>query len=337
MDSQLEPEIERRIRALCDEIAMAYDVNDNLREELCGHVEDKVLGYLSGEVPVSEDDAFMLAREHFGDRRRLKELLSEVHHEEATGALWRRMAGGFVVMYGIGVAVAALGTAAAYLVEMMTPIVFQNRPWARLMLGIIIMATYSGLVIAVLARQKRRLEGGGTLWLARWPAWSLWAVVSALFLARPAWGMTVGILGVLHASNGVSAPTNDPLAAFALGVALVTVWVVGLSTIWMWWCDSPPRSPKTLRIAASALVVGIFVDSFLQSQFAFTTEPQGPDVYTLLTTEEGHWVWRTLSSGQILGLGVCLLGAVIIALLGWGAYAFALWMGKGRQPQIVER
>lgn len=94
MDNPLTPETQQRICALCGEIAVAHDIDPELREELRGHVEDKILGYLSGEEAVSEADALMLAREHFGDRAQLKAMLSEVHQGESAESLWRRMAGG---------------------------------------------------------------------------------------------------------------------------------------------------------------------------------------------------------------------------------------------------
>ena len=52
MDDPLTPETQQRIRALCGEIAVAHDVDPELREELRGHVEDKILAYLAGEEAV---------------------------------------------------------------------------------------------------------------------------------------------------------------------------------------------------------------------------------------------------------------------------------------------
>jgi len=44
VDSQLAPETLKRIRAFCDEIAVAHDIDPEVREELRSHVEDKMLG-----------------------------------------------------------------------------------------------------------------------------------------------------------------------------------------------------------------------------------------------------------------------------------------------------
>src|SRR5437762_2498695 len=65
-----------KIRSLCDELARHYRLDDTTRDELRGHLEDKLAAYLSGEQRISEEDALLLVRAHFGDAaqvaRRLK-------------------------------------------------------------------------------------------------------------------------------------------------------------------------------------------------------------------------------------------------------------------------
>lgn len=61
----------QRIRALCHELSVRYRLDEQTRDELCGHLEDKLMGYLSGDVRITEEDALLLVRSHFGDAERI--------------------------------------------------------------------------------------------------------------------------------------------------------------------------------------------------------------------------------------------------------------------------
>src|SRR5213078_4380923 len=65
-----------KIRALCSELAKRHGIGDDARDELCAHLEDKLSGYLSGRVTVSEEDALCLVRAHFGDADRIARCLA---------------------------------------------------------------------------------------------------------------------------------------------------------------------------------------------------------------------------------------------------------------------
>lgn len=74
MDRPLSQTMQSKIRALCEEIAQRDELDDDIQDELCGHIEDKMLGYLVGKEAVTEDDALLLAAEHFGDTRNVRNL-----------------------------------------------------------------------------------------------------------------------------------------------------------------------------------------------------------------------------------------------------------------------
>jgi len=80
------------MRALCKKISVAHDLDQEIQDELYGHMEDKLLAYLNGEEPVTEDDALILVREHFGDPAVLKNLLQDVHADNAHVSLAHRLA-----------------------------------------------------------------------------------------------------------------------------------------------------------------------------------------------------------------------------------------------------
>lgn len=79
MAEDLSHETAEKIRALCSRISVANSLDQEIQEELYSHLEEKLLAYLSGKEKITEDDAFILVREHFGDPVILKELLKEVH------------------------------------------------------------------------------------------------------------------------------------------------------------------------------------------------------------------------------------------------------------------
>ena len=100
----LSPELEKEARALCAKITVAHDLDAEIQEELFSHVEDKLLGYLQGEVPVSDADALLLARAHFGDPAAIKGLLGDVHAPEAAMSHWRRLAAAAIATLGCVIA-----------------------------------------------------------------------------------------------------------------------------------------------------------------------------------------------------------------------------------------
>ena len=86
MPEELPPSSIEKIRALCRDLAARHRLDDATRDELCGHLEDKLAGYLSGEVRMSEDDALMLVRAHFGDAERVARVLGRERAKAASGA-----------------------------------------------------------------------------------------------------------------------------------------------------------------------------------------------------------------------------------------------------------
>ncbi len=79
MTENLSKNITDKIRSLCSGITSANNLDKEIHEELCSHLEEKTLAYLSGREKVTEEDAFILVREHFGDPANLKGLLKKVH------------------------------------------------------------------------------------------------------------------------------------------------------------------------------------------------------------------------------------------------------------------
>lgn len=79
MAENISPETAGKIHALCSRISVANSLDQEIQEELFSHLEEKLLAYLSGKEKITEEDAFILVREHFGDPVILKGLLKDVH------------------------------------------------------------------------------------------------------------------------------------------------------------------------------------------------------------------------------------------------------------------
>lgn len=97
----------QRIRSLCHELAAKHGLDEQTRDELCGHLEDKLLGYLGGEVPITEEDALLLVRSHFGDAEQVARRLGRWSRLEAWGGMLARLRVTVAVSAGLLTLVAA--------------------------------------------------------------------------------------------------------------------------------------------------------------------------------------------------------------------------------------
>jgi hypothetical protein len=87
MNRPLSQETQSQIRMLSDLIAQRDQLGDDVQEELRGHIEDKVIAYLDGKIALTEDDALLLAREHFGRTQDL--VVARNHNRENSTAVTR--------------------------------------------------------------------------------------------------------------------------------------------------------------------------------------------------------------------------------------------------------
>jgi len=97
MSITIKGETLEKIRALCSTISVAPHVDKDLRDELFTHLEEKLLGYITGEIKLTEEDAFILVREHFGKMPPVKKLLQRVYVSPACPAVSGRFVGFFAV------------------------------------------------------------------------------------------------------------------------------------------------------------------------------------------------------------------------------------------------
>jgi hypothetical protein len=74
--AEIPEDVAAEIRDTCRKLAKDKGLDDGTRDELCDHLEEKVAGYLCGEVKITQADALLLARGHFGDIPEVAEKLA---------------------------------------------------------------------------------------------------------------------------------------------------------------------------------------------------------------------------------------------------------------------
>jgi hypothetical protein len=257
MPDSVNQETRAKIDELCKKIAIAHDLNPDIQSELSGHMEDKLLGYLSGQESLSEDDAFILVREHFGSPAKIKSLLQNVHYVAADLSLTRRLCAvsavflGFIAIHGF-INTAAWGLAAwirftGLVTDSPTPLLPVGA-----FAGVITLVAGTYVCWRVLANWKRRLDAGEAPWFQRWSAFQITLVLGALA------GLQLAIPGLslkLEATDLVGfypSMQRFSLLVNGLGLATLIICFVVQAGIWLWWSDSTPRRPRTLTITALA-------------------------------------------------------------------------------------
>ena len=238
MADSLNSKAQEQMRALCRKISVAHDLDPEIQEELYGHMEDKLHAYLSGEEPLTEEDAFILVREHFGDPAVLKGLLQDVHAHEVHVSLARRLAAAFVVSIALLIATSALHAlirtcAAAWAPSSFSSAVYFPFPELTLAPGAVV------LMWIVLRRWQRQLDAGRSPWFMRWNPVSLGALITLLLLI---YGLAPSVFVDPGLFNARGAPWRQALPV------LLGVWCcvpVAQCLVWLWWCDRVPRRAMT--------------------------------------------------------------------------------------------
>lgn len=237
-----------RLQALCKTISVAYDLDPEIQKELFGHLEDKALAYLQGEESLSEDDAVVLVREHFGDPGTLKSLLRAVHRRESQNALLRRLGAALTLFLALGTLGKLIHLAADFGVTVLTTV--YNAP-----ISISFSAVYPGILMtgvvttvllwAVLLRWQRRLDSGKPVWFMLWRASSIRLLLLLLVLAHqltPSVSFEPTLLAKAHPAG-----FTQVLAIVFLGLSLLLFLAKMLA--WLWWCDRPPRTLGRVSLA----------------------------------------------------------------------------------------
>jgi hypothetical protein len=87
MVNKLNDSIIQKLRDVADNIAISQRLNDDAKEELYSHLEDKALEYANDNEKLSEADILLLVREHFGNPENMSQILGETKAHKKPGIL----------------------------------------------------------------------------------------------------------------------------------------------------------------------------------------------------------------------------------------------------------
>ncbi len=313
------PEMRERLRALCGQITVAEDIDPEIQEELLTHMEDKLNAYLHGSEPVTEEDAYLLVREHFGDPRVVKALLHETYDYELRLSLGRRLAAVASVslaLYGIWRVLLALGNSFAVWTARDFP---SSANWIGSLFNVanlLFVCLMSPIIWLVVRRWRQQLDQGERPWFLRWSTRSLILLVTGLALVFFYVPMVRGnIPGVTLSSRWAS-------AFFWGGMGLAWLSVIAQSILWLWWCDRPPRTKRSLSYTG---VVWALVYSCASIQgVVLTISESKPEHSTLVNlvfhTGQLYWSLGFVTSVLEMTMGP-LVSFVILVIISWVARA----------------
>ncbi len=252
MDEHISTEIEGRIRQLCRQISIAHNLDEEIQRELYSHMEDKLIGYLSGEEKVSEEDAFILVREHFGDPAVIKGLLQETHAVESGLSLLRKLGAVAAASLATMSIVRLLWLALRYHIPkepafiMQVAIVRYFLAWGHLFGPVLLL----GIVIGV---WRKMMDNGRPLWFATFIPERFAAVLFGL----------VFLMIFLYLPRERAASEWEHAALLANIGAYTTMFSnILLCMLWVWWVDTKPRRYRTMLTGALAWI-GFFMATVL--------------------------------------------------------------------------
>ncbi len=230
MEKQLNHAAREKARDLARKITVAHDLDPEIQEELYGHIEDKLLAYKSGEEQISDEDAFILVREHFGDAKVIRGLMQEVHAGAVQVSLLRRV-------LALVIATAALQSTVTLLRSVLVTSIEVGGTLGGnkndvLLTGSMALAMFAAL-FWLLRRWKASELAGATPWYACWsmPRMLAWLCIAAVMT----WVVpTVSLAG----TEGLS--VSSDVRNGALGVLVLTV-LMSSCLIWLWWTEAAAR------------------------------------------------------------------------------------------------
>ena len=230
MNTPLNDDTQQKARELARKITVAQDLDPEIQEELYGHIEDKLLAYKNGEERISDEDAFILVREHFGNAKELKAMLQDVHVEAVQVTLVRRVLALVLVLLVAGWVSASLN-ALANMVSI--PFFSSNGLPSSFHFQLFVSYPLRAFMLVgtfgVLYRWKRRMLTGNAPWICRWP-----------LLRMVQWIVILLVLRAVMPHFSFSSPTSpNPISPVLMGLlyGYGTIDLVGRCVLWLWWTD----------------------------------------------------------------------------------------------------
>lgn len=288
MNRTLSPELLQRIRTHCEGFCEKHGL-DHAREDLQDLIEEKASSYLAVSETLHEEDAFLMAKEHFDDPDVLRVRFGGTRPAQAVPAAssppelapslstGRRLFAAFVASFVIAIALKAL-----LLPFHVCMTVFRPAPGLAWISSLLFNAVQFSLVAlsllalyGALRHWDRAAEAGSRPWFARMPAVLALLLIAGLIVVErlvptTVWTVNQGLPFVTHGDRGIY-------------ILFVTIFGMIASTgrnmVWLWWVDRTPFSNAKVfaavacAFAATELMSGAF--SFLPGLEVVITDSSG--------------------------------------------------------------
>jgi hypothetical protein len=261
MADSVSPDIQAKLSALCKQVSVAHELDPDIQKELYGHMEDKLLAYLNGKEPLTDDDALILVREHFGDPAVIKDLFGRVHAWESHITVARRLAAVFILQFALLAPVHMFHMAASGLAMLWlgsgnesSLLLFGPRailPWMTLY-GLAIVVTW-----LILRGWQQAIERHESLWFLEWSPARLVGLLALLYFVEQ-FAVTVQ-----PSAERLQSLFPEPFRmTWTLQLAQYAMSAAGCALV-LWWCDRPPRRPRAVLYALLAWLGSVLAPVFL--------------------------------------------------------------------------
>ena len=227
MDKQLSPETEAALRGMAREIGIARGLDEEAQEELYAHLEDKTLGYLSGEESLSETDAVVLARKHFDSSGSFLDVRRGSSVPVRSATFVRRLAAMAVIDLALGVALASVVAEMAVVLGQ----IVMNQSRVAIYQQVQLWLALPAVVVLIAAsfmywKWRRGLTKGQPVWYLRWKRQTFVLVLGILLAVRWWQPGRQDFLGLPRVSlDHLPSGTLTGILAFGLPVLWAWVWV----------------------------------------------------------------------------------------------------------------
>ena len=216
MIKSISPQIQAEICTLCDQISVDHSLDSEIRDELLGHMEDKLLSYMNGDERLTEQDAFILVREHFGNLAAIEGLFQDVYAANSRTLRILIAAIGCIntALGSVGVLLSLYITVAGLLiiqnaVRLVGPDNLLAGPYPPVLIGVLGLPQYCLMLASGIGIMRRK------------PSGRMWSFVCAFYMLITApLGQWVAHLGGNEAPGGFIATAVSLTYALLIIVAM---------------------------------------------------------------------------------------------------------------------
>jgi hypothetical protein len=308
MPESLSPETAQKLDDAARAISREHHVNPSACGELRARMESKLLGYLSGAEKLTEEDAFVLVKEHFGEPEEVKKMLENVHMEAVNIGLARRIGVLLAATLGIGVLLIAV-SCFVHFISYLSFGTTRSQLWIPAYVYLVL----NPIFLYIILKRWRNEEMNGHTWFHTVRPSILILLIGALFIVEMAVPIVyyIGFTDVMktgpfdvvnlviknsievHQTGVITGPASSvivtppyhenigeiifdyfhfPRAGILIMDIFPLVALVSLFAqcmIWVWWCDGASRR-FTARFTAVCMWIAYIVLSSIRPGIEFS-------------------------------------------------------------------